>query len=437
MVAQLLLALSILVGVHEWGHMFTAKLFGMRVEKFSIGFPPKVFGFKKGETEYMLGAVPLGGFVKISGMVDESLDMAQISAPPQPWEFRAKPAWQRLIVMLGGIIVNVITGIFIFILLTYFLGERYTPIAKVNQYGIRTTELGREIGLQENDKIVAMNGTTLQRFEDTYNPRYFLQSGSFYTVERQGQPVRVDLPPDLLDQLSDKKVRLASPQLEKYPLVIEEVSGGSPAEKAGLQAGDLVAAVNGAPVALVDAFRANIESNKGKQVALQINRKGTPQTVSVKVSDEGRIGIVIENDLYAKESFTFWQSIPKGAQSAFEVLGVQAQAFGKMFRGELSVRKSLGGPVAIAQQFGGRWDWLRFWTLTGLLSMVLAFMNLLPIPALDGGHVVFLSYEIISGRKPSDRFLENAQKVGMVLLLALMVFVFGNDIYNLVVKNFG
>jgi regulator of sigma E protease len=443
MAAQMLLALSILVGIHEWGHMFAAKMFGMRVEKFSIGFPPKVFGFKRGETEYMLGMIPLGGFVKISGMIDESLDTAQISAPPEPWEFRAKPAWQRLIVMLGGIIMNVILGIVIFILMVYFLGAQYIPIERVNQFGIQPSELGKkEIGFQDGDKIVGMNGAKLDHFDDIHKPDLLLASGSYYTVLRNGSELQLPIPVDLLDRMSEQKTPLATPMYEKYNIFVQitRLPQGMPAQQAGIKENDVVLAINGQEVKLSSKLISLIEKYKDQQITIQVRRGSQVLDIPVKVSPEGKIGAELQQNmdvLLAREYFTFAQSIPLGATKAFAIVTTQLQAFGKMFRGELSPMKSLGGPLAIAEQFGGQWNWVSFWTLTGLLSMVLAFMNLLPIPALDGGHVVFITYEMISGRKPSDKFLENAQKVGMVLLLALMVFVFGNDIYKIATRVIG
>jgi regulator of sigma E protease len=334
--------------------------------------------------------------------------------------------------------MNVILGIAIFIMMVYLLGEQYIPADKVNQFGIQATELGKkEIGFQDGDKIVGMNGQPLLRFNDIHNPRLFLEQGSYYMVQRAGNEIKLSIPADLMDKLSKKEMDLATPMFAKYPVLIGQVSGNSPASKAGLIDGDVVLAVNAQPTGGIDAFRALLEKSKDQQLRLQVRRGDQTMEVPVKVSGEGKLGVVLEYDgLYAKQYFGFFESIPKGVGSAFNVISLQLQAFGKIFRREISATKSLGGPLAIAQQFGGRWDWIRFWTLTGLLSMVLAFMNLLPIPALDGGHVVFITYEIISGRKPSDKFLENAQKVGMVLLLCLMVFVFGNDIYK-IISEFG
>ncbi|MCS7018368.1 MAG: RIP metalloprotease RseP [Cytophagales bacterium] len=431
MTAQLILAITIMVGLHELGHMLPAKWFGMRVEKFSIGFPPKLFSFKKGETEYMVGALPLGGFVKIAGMVDESLDTAQLSSKPQPWEYRSKPAYQRLIVMLGGITVNVLTGIVVFIGLAYFLGETYLPISEVNKHGIHVSKLAAEIGLQEGDKLIAINGKKLERYEDARNPSFFLETGSYYTVLRNGKEMMIPLPTDLMDKLGDKQNASFIDPL--YPFAVGEVQPDMPAGKAGLQPGDKIIAANDTPILYFQHLKSFLEKHKGEEVKFVIDRKGEQVIKYIQITPEGTIGFRPEFLLQtAVRKYSLAEAVVRGTFNAFDVVFVQLKAFGKMFRGEMSVTKSLSGPIGIAKVFGGTWDWIRFWSLVGLLSMVLAFMNLLPIPALDGGHAVFLTYEIISGRAPSQAFLEGAQKVGMLLLLGLMVFAFGNDIYKLI-----
>lgn len=431
MTAQLILAITIMVGLHELGHMLPAKWFGMRVEKFSIGFPPKLFGFKKGETEYMVGALPLGGFVKISGMVDESLDTANLSSTPQPWEYRSKPAYQRLIVMLGGITVNVLTGIVVFVGLAYFLGETYLPISEVNKHGIHVSKMAEEMGLKEGDKLIAINGKPLERYEDARNPSFFLEQGSYYTILRDGKEMMIPIPANLMDKLGDKQNMSFIEPL--YPFVIAEVQSDMPAGKAGLLPGDKIIAANGTPVAYFQHLKTFLENNKGADVTLTIERQGEQITKQAKITPEGTLGFRPEFLLQtAVRQYSLGESVVRGTVNAFDVVFVQLKAFGKMFRGEMSVTKSLSGPIGIAKVFGGTWDWVRFWSLVGLLSMVLAFMNLLPIPALDGGHAVFLTYEIVSGRAPSQAFLEGAQKVGMILLLGLMVFAFGNDIYKLI-----
>lgn len=428
MVGQLILGLSILVGLHEWGHLITAKMFGMRVEKYFIGFPPKIWSIQRGETEYGFGAVPLGGFVKISGMVDESLDTKNLTAEPEPWEFRAKPAWQRLIVMLGGIIVNVITGIIIFVAITYSEGYDYIATKDV-KYGIVAHKLGQEIGLRTGDKIVAINGKPFNDFAEVR--KVFLESNSYYTVERNGEKVDIYVPNNFIEKISDKKN--AGEFIDPiYPFSIREVTPGMPASKSGLLAGDKIVKVNNQPIQFYHEIRDALSNLKNKKAVLEIDRKGKIVTLNVDVPEDGKIGFYPELGLTTTHiDYSFGESIAIGTQKAFSVVTDNIRGFGKIFRGEVSASKALSGPIGIAQMFGGIWDWGRFWFLTGLLSMVLAFMNILPIPALDGGHSVLLIYEMVTGHKPSDKFLEAAQKVGMVILLGLMVFAFGNDIFKL------
>jgi regulator of sigma E protease len=432
MAGQLILGLSILVGLHEWGHMFAAKTFGMRVEKYFIGFPPKIWSIQKGETEYGIGAIPLGGFVKISGMIDESMDTEAMNKDPQPWEFRSKPAWQRLIVMLGGIIVNVIVGVFIFIVIAYKDGEKILSNAEVNKYGIIAGDLAQQIGLRTGDKIVKVNGKSFTDFNDVVSSDVFLGSNSSYTVNRNGQEVDIDIPNNFIEKLSDpeEKGNFIRPAM---PFKIAELVPGMPAEKAGIKAGDKIVSINGTPIRFYNELQAKLPTLKGKEAKIVIDRAGQQQELNVKVSGDGTIGLYPESLLaFTTINYTVGQAISKGTENAFAVVFNNIKGFGKIFRGEVSASKALSGPIGIARMFGGIWDWSRFWYLTGLLSMVLAFMNALPIPALDGGHAVILSYEIISGRKPSDAFLENAQKVGMVLLLGLMAFAIFNDVWKAV-----
>ncbi|MCC9138731.1 RIP metalloprotease RseP [Pontibacter silvestris] len=429
MVGQLILGLTILVGLHELGHMLTAKMFGMRVEKYAIGFPPKLFGKKIGETEYMIGLIPLGGFVKISGMVDESMDTEALKEEPKPWEFRAKPAWQRLIVMMGGIIVNVITGIIIYIILTFNYGESYLPASEA-RYGIVPNEIGQEIGFQKGDKIVAVNGQELEKFEDVYSMDMLLGRNSYYTVERNGEQVKIPVPANLMDRLSNKEERMFFVQ-PRQTFQIGEVVPASNAAKAGLQAGDYILTVNGKETQFFDVFQEEVRANAGKQVVLQIERNGKPIKLKAQVEEDGTLGFHAKPMLnYATREYSLGESVPLGTEQAFGVITANIKGFGKIFRGEADPTKSIGGPIKIAQVYGGSFDWYKFWSLTAMLSMVLAFMNFLPIPALDGGHVMFLTYEMISGRKPSDSFLENAQKVGMVILLCIMGFAIFNDVFQ-------
>ncbi len=451
MVGQLILGLSILVGLHEWGHLITARMFGMRVEKYFIGFPPKIWSMKRGDTEYGIGAIPLGGFVSISGMIDESLDVEQMKLPPQPYEFRSKPAWQRLIVMLGGIIVNVVTGVIIFIVLTYTNGYNYLATKDVKN-GIVAHKLAQEIGLKTGDKIVAINGKEFDDFGDVR--KVYLESNSYYTVERDGKKSDIFIPNNLIEKITDKKntgefldpvepFEVAEVAKETSPKgffqkLKEQITGKvtpeafTPAYLAGLQSKDKILKLNSDTIQFYHQLQENLQANAGKKVDLLVLRDGKQLTLSPTVSKEGKLGFWPASLLKKSHlDYTFSESVVEGSSRAFSVVADNIKGFGKIFRREVSASKALSGPIGIAQMFGGVWNWSRFWLLTGMLSMVLAFMNILPIPALDGGHSVLLIYEIVSGRKPSDKFLEGAQKVGMVILLSLMVFAFGNDIFKL------
>ncbi|MBW3468729.1 RIP metalloprotease RseP [Arthrospiribacter ruber] len=429
MVGQLLLGLSILVGLHELGHLLTAKMFGMRVEKFSIGFPPKIAGFKWGETEYSIGAIPLGGFVKISGMVDESMDTEQLSSEPQPWEFRAKPAWQRLIVMLGGIIVNVVTGIVIFVVLVYQKGETYYSRDQVVEHGIVAYDIGKMIGFQDGDRILDINGQPYRSLGELSGGEALLSSGGFYTVQRGAETLQIEIPRGFINSFSDEESMSQFIDI-RHPIKVYDISPDSPAAKAGLQQGDKILAVNGQPVTYIDELQKALPEFSNQEASFLIKRDEQELEKKILVTEEGTIGFLNQNLDLVTQRYTVGESIVKGTERAFGVVIVNARALGKMFTGEVSA-KNVSGPIGMAKIYGSRWDWVKFWSITGLISMILAFMNLLPIPALDGGHVMFLLYEMISGQAPSDRFLENAQKVGMVLLLALMVFAIGNDILKI------
>ena len=430
MVGQLLLGLSILVGLHELGHLLTAKMFGMRVEKFSIGFPPKIAGFQWGETEYSIGAIPLGGFVKISGMVDESMDTEQMAAEPQPREFRSKPAWQRLIVMLGGIIVNVITGIVIFFFMVYNNGETYYSRDQIVENGIVAYEYGESIGLKTGDKILDVNGEPYQGLGDLTSGKVLLSENGYYTVDRDGEILKIEIPKGFINSFNSDEAFTKFVSI-RYPFDVGIVDEGSEAEKAGVKVGDKILAVNGHKVEYFDEMRSALVGYENKEAEIVIQSQNAIDTLTIPVSEDNRIGIAA-NPLIdpVRRSFGVGESLKKGTEKAFGVVILNARAMGKMFTGEVSAR-NVSGPIGMAKIYGDTWDWTKFWSITGLISMILAFMNLLPIPALDGGHVMFLLYEMISGRAPSDKFLENAQKVGMAILLVLMVFVIGNDILKI------
>jgi regulator of sigma E protease len=441
MAGQLLLGLSLLVGLHEFGHFFFAKLFKIRVDKFYIFFDflfplPNVANFalfkkKVGETEYGIGWFPLGGYVQIHGMVDETQDADALAGPPQPDEFRSKPAWQRLLVMLGGIILNVITGIVIFSALTFKYGESYLPASEA-RFGVLPNGLGREIGFRTGDKIVKINGRPFEEFDDVRSPKVILGTDTYYTVERDGQLLDLKLPNNFMDRLA--KQGDSSFVMPRLPFTVGRVVPGSAAAKAGLLAGDEVTQIGDRPIRFFDELQQALLAYKGKKTPLVVTRNGAPVPLTVEVSPTGRIGFEPKPGLsYSTRQFNLLEAVPQGTKQAFSIISAQGMAIGKIVSGQASASESLGGPVEIAQQYGGQWDWLRFWTLTGSLSMVLAFMNLLPIPALDGGHVVFLLYEMIARRKPSDKFMEGAQRVGTMLILGLMFYVI---IFKQVMKLF-
>ncbi|MEO0874825.1 MAG: RIP metalloprotease RseP, partial [Bacteroidota bacterium] len=383
MIIQFLLGLSIIVGIHELGHLLFAKLFGMRVESYIIGFPPKLFRFQWGETEYALGSVPLGGAVKISGMIDESLDTETLSREPQPWEFRAKPAWQRLIVILGGILFNIVSGVIIYIALTFSLGDTYLPKNEVNKHGIIPSALGISLGFQEGDQIIGINGQDFERFADVLKPSALLATNGYYTVRRNGQDVRIAIPANLIEQLADTKNKgqLVAPRL---PFKIGQVQPNSEAAQAGLQSGDQLVEVAGVPVQYFHQIQAALAAHAGRQIAIRYMRAGEAHTATAEVSAEGTLGFQPQFLLeYAKKNYTLGQAITTGTWRAYEIMESNLKGLGKVITGKISASKSLSGPIGIVKVFGRTFHWVQFWSMTAFLSLALALTNLLPIPALD------------------------------------------------------
>jgi len=431
MIVQFLLGLSIIVGLHELGHLLFAKLFGMRVESYSIGFPPKIFHFQWGETEYSLGAIPLGGAVKIAGMIDESLDISSLSSAPQSWEFRAKPAWQRLVVMLGGIFFNIVSGIVIYAAIVFSLGDSYLTKKEVNKHGIVPNTIGSSLGFQEGDQIINISGRDFEKFTDVLSPHTLLAIGSYYTVLRVGQMVRIGIPADFIERLAESKGQgdFVAPRV---PFTVGQVQQQSGASQAGLQPGDQLVEVAGKVTIYFHQLKKALEENAGKQVSIRYIRAGVPQVTMAEVSAAGKLGFQPKILLtYEKKSYSLGQSVAVGTVKAFEVIRINVVALGKMLTGQLSPSKALNGPIGIAQVFGKSFDWIQFWSITGFLSLALAFTNLLPIPALDGGHTLWIVYEIITGRRLSNKFLETAQKIGMSILLCLIGCAVVNDLYKL------
>lgn len=436
MTGQLLLGLSILIILHEAGHFFAARAFGIRVDKFYLFFDAwgfKLFSFNYKGCEYGMGWLPLGGYVKIAGMIDESMDTDQMAGEPQPWEFRSKPAWQRLIVMLGGVTVNIVLGIFIFWMLTFKFGESYTPNDKL-QYGIAPGIIGKNIGLQAGDKITAVNGKKIVRFEELSSSKVLFGNAEL-TVQRNGETKLIDVPGNTIEELSDYGIgEFIAPRFVLGS--IAKVEPKSNADKAGIKAGDSIVAVNNTPVRFFDEYQTQVQANRGKEVEVSLIRDQKAITLNSKVSPEGTLGLFIPPVGVPRETqkYGFFESLPVGATKAWGSFTDNAKGLGKVVTGEVKANKAFTGPIGIATMFGSTVDWVKFWSLVGLLSMALALMNILPIPALDGGHSVFLLIEMVKGSPLSDKFMERAQMVGFVILITLMVFVFGNDIIKHVIN---
>lgn len=436
MAAQLILGISILVILHELGHFWAARAFGIKVEKFYLFFDAwgkKLFSFKYGDTEYGIGWLPLGGYVKIAGMIDESMDTTQMKSDPQPWEFRSKPAWQRLIVMIGGVVMNVLTGIFIFAMLSYTYGERYTRNDSL-AYGIVPSKYAEEIGFRTGDKLVSVNGKNIVYFEDAMSSDELLGENVTYTVNRNGEMVKITLPADFAKRFTEmEKVEFFQPRMR---FNVSEVTSNYYAEKAGLKPADKVLTVDSVPIEYFHEFQQALKKDAGKTALFSIQRGADTLKLTVEVDKDGRVGIVqrAEGFQYDSIRYGFFQSFPIGVNRAVETISIQVKGWGKIFRGDIPANKAVQGPIGIAKYYGGEWIWSRFWLFTALISLGLAFMNILPIPALDGGHVVLLIVEMIIGRPLGDKAMERIQTVGMVILLTLMVLIFGNDIWQSVTK---
>ena len=437
--AQLLLSLSILVVLHEAGHFMFARLFKTRVEKFYLFFNPwfSLFKVKKGETEYGIGWLPLGGYVKIAGMIDESMDKEAMKLPPQPWEFRSKPAWQRLLIMLGGVLMNFIFAFIIYIAVLYAWGDMYLPTQNV-KYGIEVNETGKELGFQNGDKILSVDNQPIEQFHKIV-PTIILNMAKTVQVERDGQ--KIDVP--ITDE--DLALLLKSTEIwdvrKPYDIKIGKLAKDYPAEKAGLQVGDILGDVDGKTFRFYDQFSNYLASKKGSDIQLEITRNGEKMTKTVAVNEEGKLGFnpsFVNPDIFEFKTikYGFLESIPAGIKQGVQTTGNYLKQFKLFFKKDTKAYESLGGFATIGSIFSPTWDWEHFWSMTAFISIILAIMNLLPIPALDGGHVMFLLGEIITGRKPGEKFLEYAQIAGMVLLLALVLYANANDIIKMINGTF-
>lgn len=427
-----IMAFSILVVLHELGHFLPARWFKCRVEKFYLFFNPWFSLAKKkiGETEWGLGWVPFGGYVKISGMVDESMDKEQLKQPAQPWEFRAKPAWQRLIIMLGGVTVNVILAIIIFIGIAWVYGEEYLPPQEA-KYGYAVDSLGTRLGLKDGDVITHIDGEPVKDATKVV-PQIITREAQQVTVLRDGQQLQLNVPDGFIRALNDSKG--ADFAFLRFPGIIEKFADESPARDAGLKEGDQLLAVDSIRAPYYTDFQKILRDRKSQTVNIQVKRGEQIVTVPVKVNEEGRIGLQFRTDIKKlgfrteTKQYTFAEAIPAGWDRCWGTLKAYTTGLGQLFTGKADPNKSLGSVISIGSIFPKEWgEWQAFWTLTAIFSIVLAFMNVLPIPALDGGHALFTIVEMITGRKPGDKFMEYAQMVGMVLLLGLMAYALGLD----------
>jgi regulator of sigma E protease len=438
-ILQFVMSLSILVIIHELGHFTLAKLFKTRVEKFYLFFDPwfSLFKYKKGETEYGIGWLPLGGYVKISGMIDESMDKEQMKLPPQSWEFRSKTSWQRLLIMTGGVIFNFIFAMLIFIFVLFAWGETYLPTANV-KYGIVTDSVGYAIGLRNGDKILTIDNQHVENFLEITSD-IVLNNRKTIQVVRNGALLNIDIPKEYIPKMLKGKGQIDI-RIPFGHYVIEGFGKKSPAKTAGVLLNDQIIGIDNKKFTYYDEFQKYLADNKDHPVNLNLVRKGENINIPLNPDTLGMLGIVISsiplNEIFDFKTlkYGFLQSVPAGIHKGFKTISDYLKQIPLIFSKHTKGYESLGGFISIGKIFPGVWDWQRFWNLTAFLSIILAVMNILPIPALDGGHVLFLLFEVITGKRPSDKFLEYAQIAGMIILLALLLYANGNDVLRLLRK---
>jgi regulator of sigma E protease len=436
--AQLILSLSLIVIVHEFGHFLPSKLFKCRVEKFFLFFDPWFALVKKkiGDTMYGIGWLPLGGYVKISGMVDESMDKEQMNQPPQPWEFRSKPAWQRLIIMLGGVTMNVLLAFVIYAMILFTWGQKKIPMSGLSNGLAVTDSLMYQIGFRNGDKVVSVKGEPVVYLDDLAE-KILLGGGGQVEVIRDGAHQNIDLPMALIGKLVERKKTSPVLFMPRVPVIADMVPDSSNAKKAGLQRFDQITSVDGIATPFFEEFKNAMSIHHGQPVTITVARKNGVDTLHANVREDSTLGFFRLADPLTmdslglirveKTSYGFFASFPAGVHLAIDKLSSYIDQFKKILSPKTEAYKGVGGFKAMGSIFPSMWDWQSFWTITAFFSIALAFMNILPIPALDGGHVLFTLLEMITGRKPSQKVLEYAQVVGMVLLLGLMIYVNGND----------
>jgi regulator of sigma E protease len=433
-IVQLLLSLSLLVLLHEFGHFIAARIFKTRVEKFYLFFNPwfSIYKFKRGETTYGLGWLPLGGYVKIAGMIDESMDKKQMKNEPQPWEFRSKPAWQRLIIMIGGVVMNLILAFIIYIFLLFIYGQQYLPVSSIKN-GIACDSTAMQMGLQNGDHILKLDGKNVDNFM-AIPADILLNNTTTITVERNGKILDIPISDDIHTKLlREKNFGFITP---RFPTIIEDYSEYSIAKEAGLLPGDTLIAVNDIATPFYNDFKQTIIENTDQAVTITALRGGDTLGIDLTVPNTGVIGIIVVTDMsqffeLRTKEYSFFQAVPAGIKFTYDRTTDYLKQLKIIFSPKTKAYESLGGFISIGNLFPGQWDWYSFWNMTAFISIILAIMNLLPIPALDGGHVLFLLWEIITRRKPHDKFIEYAQIAGMVFLLLLVLYANGSDIFRL------
>ncbi|MFO7575372.1 MAG: RIP metalloprotease RseP [Bacteroidales bacterium] len=435
--AQLILALSILVIIHELGHFVFARLFKTRIEKFYLFFDPwfSLFKFKRGDTEYGIGWIPLGGYVKISGMIDESMDKEQMKQPPQPYEFRSKPSWQRLLIMVGGVLFNLLLAVLIYIGVLFNWGETYLATNQV-KYGIVTDSLGYEMGLRNGDRILTVDNQYIENFYGIVSD-IILNERSSIQVEREGEKIDIPIKKEYVPLLLKGQGTIDA-RVPFGPFVVTGFGKESPSQEAGLETGDEITAIDGNIFSWYDEFQEYLTMNRGEKVDITVSRQGAQMNFSVELTDAGMLGVTREvSQIFeiTENKYGFIESVPKGIAKGVATVGDYLKQFRIIFSRDTKGYESLGGFLTIGSIFPGTWDWHHFWNLTAFLSIILAIMNILPIPALDGGHVIFLLYEVITRRKPSDKFMEYAQITGMIIIFALLIYANGNDIVRFIIRR--